>query len=330
LAWLALARNDCGDRWYPALLAITVVTCHSCFDMANQSFSAIVHAPNAITALHALLLVVLSCIFALFCDWRRSMNSAGLMRWTLVAVTFTVFQLVNHLVSYTCSLSERIVFMNLCPLVSLGAESFLMPPDKRPRLTVSSTVALALMVVGAVVFASEKRNLTATGLLCASLLVVTAVPYRLSQRFLLSSTCATMPVGLLAAMDGAALFIPSAAVSSISMERGVFELQRWLSVGSVVMLIALSSVTFAASHIIGLLLLKVNTATSYLVFLCIANSFIVVGSLVLFHEALGSVWVAMGMVVSLGSGLWYACEVACAKTVAKPVEASLACSIDKL
>mmetsp|Transcript_70420 Transcript_70420/g.197502 ORF Transcript_70420/g.197502 Transcript_70420/m.197502 type:complete len:440 (+) Transcript_70420:75-1394(+) len=312
-AWLLLHRSGHLGVCYAAMLAISMVAVTACFDMANQSASAVMDAPNAITATHASALAMLMGLWSALRELRQLQASpaSAVMQWTVVAICFTVYQLVNHMVSYMCTLSERVVFMNLCPVASFLIETLVMPAEHKPNLTVIGKVSLVTMTFGAFLFAYERHNITASGLLYASLLVLTVIPYRVSQRYLLSGSCKSLPVGFLCAMDGAALLLPSASLSGLSLEHSVASFRHWFSTGSVVGLLLLSSVAFVANHCMALLILKAGSATSYLVYYNIANFFVIGGSFFLFHEVMESSLMAAGLALSLLSGLTYAVEASC-------------------
>merc|ERR1740121_2794327 len=116
-----------------------------------------------------------------------------LLRWMPAALGYVAYQLINHEVSYLCSLSERVVFLNLTPAITLLLESVLMPPNQRTKATTPVVVSLLLMVVGAIVFSLEYPDFTVSGLLAAASMIAAAIPYRLLQRWLLLA-CPELPL----------------------------------------------------------------------------------------------------------------------------------------
>merc|ERR1719191_1493693 len=95
-----------------------------------------------------------------------------LIMWGMVAVMFTTYQLLNHLVAFYCSLAERTVFTNLCPVVSLTFEATVMPKNLRASVSFRSKLALGLLVFGAIMFSIQYPDFTLMGIIWASLMVM--------------------------------------------------------------------------------------------------------------------------------------------------------------
>jgi len=304
-----------SERYYTCLLPISLVVFLIGFDTANQSLSALTNVPMAITALHALCMGLSMGVWSLMAERRRLKDMEPSVwrkwtRWIPVLFFFTAYQMMNHLVSYNCSLSERIIFLNLCPLVSLLMETLVMPADCRPRVSHSAKLALALMAVGAVLFTMHKDDFTMRGFLTASSFVLVIVPYRVYQRWAITSPCRDFPVGILAAFDGLALFTPSSIVAVSRNDNLKTLLLEFFGTFSVFLIFFMTVVSFVGVHLLGLLVMRIGPATSYLVYTNLANFALVVCSWMIFQENIAqSVVMVIGLLLSLLSGVWYAIEV---------------------
>merc|ERR1719507_1203302 len=96
-------------------------------------------SPMAITAIQALGCFIGTGLWTACLQNRESLLSSkpwtALTRWMPAALAFVAYQLVNHEVSYACSLSERVVFMNLTPVITFMLEMVIMPPHLRSKGT---------------------------------------------------------------------------------------------------------------------------------------------------------------------------------------------------
>eukprot|EP00413_Alexandrium_margalefii_P041346 CAMPEP_0204589974 /NCGR_PEP_ID=MMETSP0661-20131031/49522_1 /ASSEMBLY_ACC=CAM_ASM_000606 /TAXON_ID=109239 /ORGANISM="Alexandrium margalefi, Strain AMGDE01CS-322" /LENGTH=200 /DNA_ID=CAMNT_0051599959 /DNA_START=14 /DNA_END=616 /DNA_ORIENTATION=- len=147
------------------------------------------------------------------------------------------------------------------------------------------------------------------GILVASLYAAVIIPYRVAQRWALSSSCRSFPVGFLAALDGFVLVTPSTAVAAGNGSDFKAILAAIFENPSILFLFFLTAATFIAVHLCGLLLMRVGSATSYLVFTNIASFIIVAISWLMFKENITqSPLMIVGLLLSLGGGLWYAVE----------------------
>lgn len=312
--WFIVAKCGWQQKHLGVMLPISLCGCVIGLDLVNQSLSVIMDAPMAITAIQAFaLFVILGFITGVQETTGPSsltrQNCCPLATWVCVAVMFTVYQLVNHLVSYWCSLCERTIFTNLCPVVSLLVEMTIMPKSVRISVGLRSGIALATMVLGAILFGVQYPDFSAQGILVASLLVVILIPYRLAQRWFLHD-CMGLPLPLLAALDGLLLTIPSVIISGERHpHRFLATWGLWFETPAVSVLIILSSFIFAANHCCGLAMLRLGSATNYLVMGNLANVSVVLMGIFFFHEKVaGKSLEIAGLVLSLFAGLWYAFE----------------------
>jgi len=309
MCWLYMSVLGSLERHYAVLLPVTLVVFLIGFDTTNQSLSALTDTPLPLTAFHALCLWVSMAVWMVAFNWKevREMDWRPLISWVAVMIFFMCYQMMNHLVSYFCSLSERTIFLNLCPVVSLALELSVMPPSIKPQATWKSKLALLLVAVGAVLFTVEKADFTTTSVWIVSAFVGVLIPYRMVQRWAVTSTVQNMPVSVLAGLDGLALFAP-AAIASVP-NAGVF-LRQSFADPSAAFLAFLSAVCFIGVHLCGILMMRVGSATSYIVFSNMANFILVGVSFAIFNEDIfQSALMVTGLLLSLLSGFWYAWQV---------------------
>ncbi|CAJ1384674.1 unnamed protein product [Effrenium voratum] len=233
-----------------------------------------------------------------------------LLKWTPAALGFVAYQLINHQVSMYCSLSERTVFLNLCPLFALFIEPLVLPSRVENVLnqTFASKMALVTMAFGAVLFSLQYRDFTANGLRSAGILVALMLPYRLLQRMLLAD-CQQVPASLLCAFDGLLLTIPAGTLTIVN-ERFFIEAYTVLLYNpSIMLMFGLSIFAFIGNHLAVLYLLKATSATSTMVFGNLSNFVVVFEGIVFFSDPVFQAPLVMtGIALSLLGGIWYAID----------------------
>jgi len=312
LAWSVYFIQGKPSSLYFVLLPMTVVAGTFCFDTGNQSLSAILPNPMQITALHAAVLFVATGCWSLFADRRRLAEVASMrlvMRFlSTVALLFVIYQICNHYVSKYCSLSERIVFQNLTPAISLSLELFMMPTELQPFVNWRCTLALLCVAAGSVIYCWQSSDLTLVGLMFASSLVLLMVPYRMTQRYIVGGEMKAMPIVFLASIDGLALLMP-ASVLAVTIPSNAEGAVADFSVASTVLLAALTCLAFTLQHCTGLLMMHAGSATAYLVWYNVSNLFILIASYFLYDDNIAETGLmAAGIFMSVTGCLWYSIE----------------------
>jgi hypothetical protein len=312
--WFIVAKCGWQQKHVAVMLSISLCGCVIGLDLVNQSLSVIMDAPMAITAVQAFALLLISGSMTGVQEVTgpsslTRQNCWPLATWACISVAFTVFQLTDHLVSYWCSLCERTIFMNLCPVVSILVERFAMPKSVRISVGARSVIALATMVLGAILFGVQYPNFSAQGVIVAALMVVILIPFRLAQRWFLHD-CVGLPLPLLAALNGLSLTIPSAIISGDRHPHSFFATWGlWFETPGIATLILLSCFTFAANQYCGLAVLRLGSATNYLVMANLANVMLVLMGIFFFHDKVAGHYLEIvGLILSLFAGLWYAGE----------------------
>jgi len=312
MGWMALWKYGSQEVHYMIMLPITLCTLIVGLDLINQSLSIVMDSPMAITSIQGAALALITAVWTLTSERQRPSVESSMMwpllMWMLVATMFTLFQLINHQVSYWCSLSERTVFTNLCPVASMFVEVTCMPKNIKVAVTFWNKMALATMVLGAVLYSIQYPDFTPSGVLFACLMVAVIIPYRLLQRWLLAK-CTTLPLPLLAFCDGVFLVVPSSIISATQQSHFWGAWASWFSHPSICLMLLLSLVTFTGNHVCGLMMLRLGSATNYLVFHNLANFLVVILGILFFHDDISSSPLELtGLFISLAGGLWYAAE----------------------
>lgn len=311
VVWLAYFSRGAPQAHLALLLPVTVLATTLGMDFANQSLAAVIGGPNLLTALQSSALAIITGAWTFF--FRRDQVSKvqmhSLWAWMAAAGAFVLTQLVNHIAYWNCSLYERTIFLNICPIATVLLERTVMPLNLRPVLGAWHKVALSVTVLGAVLLGlqgfgqSTSQSILTSGLLASSLVLT-----RLLQRFLLAEH-PNLPVGLLAAVDGLLLAVTSGGFALTEVDYYSMTWTAWLDEPSVCMLVGISMITFTVYHVVILMILRFTTATNALVFMNIANIVNVFLGVQFFAETTMTVFLTplafAGLGVSLFSGLWY-------------------------
>merc|ERR1719215_417628 len=146
-----------------------------------------------------------------------------------------------------CSLSERTVITSLSPLVVLALERLIFSEAMKPMVTFHGKIALALMVVGAMLFSIQSPSFTIDGLGIATVLLLTMVPYRLAQRKFLAEGPA-VPLSVLACIEGVMLGVPALSVSAVRNGHLWTNPDAFMET-SIFFMLVLSILTFAGLHV---------------------------------------------------------------------------------
>lgn len=308
MLWAALHHYGVLRKYYLTVLPLTMCMFFVGMDLVNQSLSALMRAPMGVTAVHGLSLLAVAGLWAGAAEAARPTCSWAVLwalaKWTLAAVLYAASQLANHEVAFHCSLSERIVILNLSPLLAYAVESSL-PAGAKLRGSFEQRAALCFMVLGAVLFGLQYPNFTVASVTAASSLLLATVPLRLVQRCLLAELM-QVPIPLAAAYDGLALSIPSTALSTIHQDGFWGSWHVWLRDPTIVLMLALSGMTFVGGHLTCLMMLKVSSATSVLVFASMSNFAVVFVGIIWFSDAVVQNPLSLvGLSISLIAGLCY-------------------------
>lgn len=314
MGWIAFFHAGQPEAWYMVLLPLTLCLMHLGLALVNQSLVALMQAPMAVTAVQATVFCGCAGLWTLASEVRQPLLGRDMLFplfvWAGVGVMYAAHELLSHVVSFKASLSERTVIMNLAPVVAHLFEGFgFLVGEAKVVSSLQMKMGLALMVLGAVLFSVQAPNINSSGVFWAILLACQVVPFRLMERVAICHF-KTLPIPLLACYDACLLAVSSSSISASSRHPvSGPSWQDWLANGSILWMLGLSLPAFAGAHMAELSLLRVNSATTVIVFHNISNIFIVGMGVIFFGEqVLSSPLAIVGVLISLGGGLWYARE----------------------
>eukprot|EP00930_Biecheleria_cincta_P028967 TRINITY_DN20161_c0_g2_i1.p1 TRINITY_DN20161_c0_g2~~TRINITY_DN20161_c0_g2_i1.p1 ORF type:complete len:536 (-),score=71.23 TRINITY_DN20161_c0_g2_i1:27-1433(-) len=299
--------------------------------LVNQSLSVLMRAPMSLTCVQAFSMFAMFSCAVLAQQVRNGLcpDPSGaapgkpgdgirrqLLMWSPAALCFSLYQVADHLVFNECSLSERTIFSNLNPALTLLLEASLSPVlqahvSDRTSASYSSRMALFLTVFGALLFGVNDPDFTWLGIevsICSS---VAHVIYRVAQRYILDRIQQASTI-VLVSWDGFLLALPTFALS-LRETTGYWYLtdtkawEVWLSDSSIVTMLALSLLNFGMAHFFAIQLTKVGTATLTVVMGNIGASICLFQGLVFFgDEVFKTPYMFIGICFSIAGGFWYA------------------------
>jgi len=317
-----------SKRCYSVLLQLSVAAFSVGSVLVNQSLTVLMKAPMAITTVHAASMCVGGILVACMQLSAERLTSpdqqteafsvsaprlglgTSLWWWLPSSIGFAAFSVMDHYVSYYCSISERTVLGNLVPVLSLVIETnlglLLLTRSSFPSVvSLSSKMAMLAMIFGAVIFALQYPDFNAIGLETAMTQNVCHIIYRLLQRFLLGSMSG-VSVASLCAFDGLVLFIPSFILSTFESQDFWGSWNLWLSNPSVVVMGVLSMACWGMGHFMIILMLKVSTATALVVLSSVANAVCVIMGIYFFGDnSFERPLAFVGIVISILGGCWF-------------------------
>jgi len=317
VAWIVFIHLGSQEKHESILLPLTLAATNVGVDMVNESLGVILESPAAVTAFQGLGMGLILLIWFVTMDTgcAKEVPRHCWWTWVLIAVVYSGYQLANHVAYDECSLSERTVFQNMCPVIAIIVEFVIMPAAMQPIKTFRSKLSLGCMVVGAVLFSIQTPKFSAPGVASGALLALTLVSARLMQRSFLGNADNLAPISALAGIDGFVLFVICFALSMSEILHFWNHMSGWTTDFSVMLMLGLSSVTSALGHVTALALLRKGSATTLLVYSNVNNFMdVLLGNLWFGDKVLVNPGATVGLGVSLLSGIWYSVEAVCLDT----------------
>lgn len=314
VAWAVFVHLGSQEKHALILMPITLACTTVGFDLANQSLALVMDMPASITACQALAMGIILMGWSFFVDAKevKEVPRYDWLKWGGTSCVYSIFQLANHIAYKECSLSERTVFLNLCPVFAMGLEFVVLPAALQKTKTFRTKLAMVSMVAAATLFALQTPSFTSSGVLASSLLVTTLVPCRILQRLVIGDSEFNAPISTLAGIDGLVLFLFSAVFMSGELKRFLEFMSQWRNDFSIILLLFLSFVIITVQHVIVLWLIKKGSVPSVLVYQNVAGFIdVTVGNLWFDDQVLSRVGAAVGLAASLLCGIWYSVEAIC-------------------
>lgn len=313
---------------YSLLLQLSVAALSVGSVLVNQSLTVLMKAPMAITTVQAASMFVGGTLITCLQPLAQRLTSpnqqsevfsvsspsigigTSLSWWLPSSIGFAAYSVMDHYVSYYCSISERTVLGNLAPALSLTIETnlgllLLSWPSSHSVVSLSSKMAMLAMIFGALIFALQYPDFNALGLNTSMTQNMCHIIYRLLQRFVLGSMTGVSVAGL-CAFDGLVLFIPSFILSIFESQDFWGSWNLWLGNPSVVVMLVLSLVCFGMCHFMIILMLKDSTATALVVLSNVANALCVIMGIYFFGDnSFERPLAFVGIAISILGGCWF-------------------------
>ncbi|CAE7039181.1 tal [Symbiodinium natans] len=320
MGWVYYWSTGCEqDVLYQQLIQLSVGATSIGNVIANQSLCILTREPMALTFLQAAGLCVAGLVVSAcqVCMAKPNVQHsaehaiAGLCKWTPAAVAFCAYQVADHFLSNNSSISERTIVGNLGPVVGFIVEvtmpsMFALSVSKKSTASLSSKMALFCTVFGATIFVLQDPDFNWIGIETSSIWTLSHVLYRLLQRALLGRLD-DLPVSWMMAWDGFLLCIPAVFMSGESAASIWSGWQIWVSNSQVLILLLLSTLSFASGHFVTICCLKSCSATLTMVIANIATTLCLVQGILFFGDRdFQQPLTVVGMMINLFGGLWYA------------------------
>jgi hypothetical protein len=196
------------------------------------------------------------------------------------------------------------VVRTVAPIVALPIEALIMPPEKRPEITCSTLGAMAVMVVGGIIYAFGAPAISMLGLAWASLNCCIVVVDRFVQRRLLSVECIDLKLEECVFMSN--LFGMIAAVGPALYFDHPFQPHDKIDLPIVALLIS-SGIVGSCICYLGLSLQRAISATSSLVVQNGSRILIFTFGVVYFNDTMNGL-ILVGVGCALFGSLWYGHE----------------------
>jgi len=196
LGWFSFSRlpkdHEKRDTFELGLLCITFMSMSAGMAILNKALVSTLKTPSLITAAQMVMAVVaLTCMS--FQQLMES-NPRQLLMWLIIPGLFAAILISSSYTYQFISLSLLTVVRNLAPLVSLTAETLLMPKEKAPAVNVLSVCSILIMLVGASVYAGSLASFSVVGILLAVLNLCLAITENMTSRRLLTEECNGLPL----------------------------------------------------------------------------------------------------------------------------------------
>lgn len=299
---------------YQPLLQFSVGALTISSVIGNQSLSILTRAPMALTFFQSLMSVVVGVVLWACQVWNAPGAQPpaeqiwfGLLRWLPCATGFACYQVTDHFVSNTASISERVIFGNLVPVLAWSAESTFPHIFKTDReASLSAKAALFTTVCGATFFVIEDPLLAPLGVGACCFSGIVLVAYRLVQRGTLVKTV-DIPVACLLAFDSLVSCTIARLLFGSADSAALKDWKLWCETPQVLLLLLLSGIGTGFGHFAVILCLQNCSATLTMVVCNIASMMCLVQGAMLFNEEESQHLMSIvGMFVNLTGGIWYA------------------------
>lgn len=225
------------------------------------------------------------------------------LRWGLTVPLLFAAMLVSSMIAMEHNtLGTIVVFRNIAPLFTLFIERLFRIPMRNSPETVASLLSI---VFGVVLYHFHAVSFTGIGLAAICLNMAFAVLERLMQRHLMAQSPVDISKPGMMLLNNACGLLPCGVLLMTYREH-----ERWravfgdLTTGGVA-LVLISCVNGLAISYAGLRVQQLVTATSFMVLTNVNKFAVVLFGVLVLHDAL-SLLSALGVLMAMGGGFWYA------------------------
>jgi len=308
LAWMLFLQipktHEQHGYFELVLLCATYMAMSAGMVVVNKSLAVSLESPSLITcAQMAMAAGVLACTsFKTLMNCDRKM----LFTWLLIPGLFSAMLISSFYTYVYISLSLLTVVRNMSPLVSLTVESVVMPPEKRPQVSVMVVVSILVMAVGAVIYAGGLKEFSVIGILFGVANMVLAVTERMTSRRLLVEECNGLPLEICTLLNNFLGLIPTLALAFITQETAKVSQHAaaWTD-PKVLMLMVLSGAIGVGIGYFGFAVQKIVSATSFLVLQNVSKVAVIGMGITFFHDPIKSPAAMAGLALSIGGSYLY-------------------------
>eukprot|EP00405_Crypthecodinium_cohnii_P015606 CAMPEP_0206456174 /NCGR_PEP_ID=MMETSP0324_2-20121206/22207_1 /ASSEMBLY_ACC=CAM_ASM_000836 /TAXON_ID=2866 /ORGANISM="Crypthecodinium cohnii, Strain Seligo" /LENGTH=456 /DNA_ID=CAMNT_0053927051 /DNA_START=230 /DNA_END=1600 /DNA_ORIENTATION=- len=307
--------------FYITLVCLSWASTSVGMNIMNKSLVSSLGAPALISAVQMVIAVVVMTATggSKFKDLPRSQ----LLTWMIVPLLFAGMLCSSFYAYAYISLSLLTVVRNLTPLVALPIENVVMPPERRPAISLPIVLAIMIMLAGAVIYGDGiLPTLSVVGLACAFLNLSLAVSDRVLQRRLLTMECKDLPSDVCTIITNTFGLVPTLLlatathqfdeVSDPAHKASWHDPQIWV-------LLLLSGIIGIGICFLGFVCQRAISATSFFVLQNVSKVAVVSAGVIVFGDPIKSPAAAGGLFLSLsGSFLYGALQMRAVTT--KPAE----------
>jgi len=286
------------------LLCITFMCMSAGMHVLNKSLVTSLQSPSLVTAAQMVMAAgALGCV-----SMKQLMNSDRkmLFTWLLIPGLFSAMLISSFYTYEFISLSLLTVVRNLAPLVSITVESVVMPPEKRPVLSMMVVASILVMLSGAIIYAGGLKEFSVIGVMFAVLNLFLAVTERMTSRRLLVEECNGLPLEVCTLVNNFLGLLPTLLLAFCTQEIStVSEHAAAWTDPKVLTLMVLSGAIGLGIGYFGFAVQRLISATSFLVLQNVSKVAVVGMGIVFFQDPIKSPYAMAGLLLSLGGSYLY-------------------------
>lgn len=275
--------------------------CSWAMSVANKSLVTALQSPALICTVQ---LFITSFIVAIVGHRRFTGSPMQILRWCSVAVVFFIQILTSLYTMQYLSLSMLNVIRNLGPLITLPLELMIMPEGLRPIMSLSSVLALLLLVASTFAYFGG-IHVMKIGIVYAALNMCLAVGSLVLRRRLLTTECSSLSTETCMLVNNAVGFVPCLMLSAFAGELTRPPSIHYVFTDDVCILVLLSGIIGTGISYFGLALQREITATSFMVLENVVRMAEIYAGVALFGDPITWPWQSIGLIASFVGAVWY-------------------------